>query len=261
MKKRMRLRLTGTGTSQGIPVIGSTHPVCLSDDPRDKRLRTAAIVIKGDTLIAIDCGPDFRQQMLTARAQQLTALLITHEHSDHTAGLDDIRPFYFRGGKKPIEVYATERVHKNLAKRFDYIWNPDYDYPGVPNVRQNQIADSKFWIDDICITPVVADHGMMPVTGFVFDDGTRRLGYLTDCKTIEEDQLQLLNNLDVLVLNCLRDEPHYSHLNRAEAINLVDKVKPNETYLTHMSHEFGFHAQTDASLPDNIHLGYDTLEL
>lgn len=249
----MKITILGTGTSQGIPVIGSDHPVCMSSDPKDKRQRVSALVeIAGKTLV-IDCGPDFRNQMLSNNVKKLDALLFTHEHADHTAGLDDLRPFYFRQGY--LHCFMTERVLASLKERFGYIFATENRYPGVPDLDITLFEEQSFFIDDIEVIPVLADHGFLPVHGFRIEN----FAYMTDVKTIAPAELDKLRGLDVLIINMLRDEPHKTHLNREEALEIVDLLKPKKTYFTHISHHLGFHAAVEQTLPANVHLAYDNL--
>lgn len=249
----MKITILGTGTSQGIPVIGSDHPVCLSNDPKDKRLRVSALIeVQGKTIV-IDCGPDFRNQMLTNGVKRLDALLFTHEHADHTAGLDDLRPFYFRQGF--LHCFMTQRVLSSLKERFGYIFATENRYPGVPDLSVNLFEHDPFFIEDIQVIPVLADHGFLPVHGFRIAD----FAYMTDVKTIAPAELEKLVGLDVLIINMLRDEPHKTHLNKEEALELVALLKPKKTYFTHISHHLGFHAAVEKTLPENVHLAYDNL--
>lgn len=252
----LKITFLGTGTSQGIPIIGSTHPVCMSTDPRDKRLRVSILIEFEGANYVIDCGPDFRQQMLTYKVNHLEALLFTHEHADHTAGLDDIRPFFFRQGDIP--VYAHKRVVAELKKRFDYIFKTENRYPGAPAVAIHEVINNNlFTINKLEVEPINVMHGKLQVFGYRFAN----FAYLTDVKTISEAEKAKLNNLDVLVVNALREEPHYSHFNLQEALAFVEEIKPKQTYFTHISHLLGFHAEVEARLPENIHLAYDGLQL
>ncbi|WP_348688641.1 MBL fold metallo-hydrolase [Zunongwangia profunda] len=251
----MKVTFLGTGTSQGIPIIGSTHPVCLSKNPKDKRLRVSVMVEWEGLNILIDCGPDFRMQMLANNFARLDAILFTHEHNDHVAGLDDIRPFFFRQGNIPI--YAHERVLNALKKRFDYIFVTENKYPGAPGVNEHIVTDNDFEIDGKHITPVSYLHNQLQVYGY-------RMGgfaYLTDIKSISETEAEKLKNLEVVVVSALRIEPHHSHFNLAEALEFIEKIKPNKTYLTHISHLLGFHDEVEQSLPENVHLAYDNLKI
>jgi len=252
----LKITFLGTGTSQGIPIIGSTHPVCMSTDPRDKRLRVSLLIEFEDANYVIDCGPDFRQQMLTHNVNHLEALLFTHEHADHTAGLDDIRPFFFRQGDIP--VYAHRRVISELKKRFEYIFKTENRYPGAPAVAIQEVVNNHtFNINALQVEPINVMHGKLQVFGYRFG----KFAYLTDVKTISKAEKAKLKDLDVLVVNALREEPHYSHFNLEEALAFVEEIKPKQTYFTHISHLLGFHAEVEANLPENIHLAYDGLQL
>jgi phosphoribosyl 1,2-cyclic phosphate phosphodiesterase len=252
----LKLYFLGTGTSQGIPVIGSNHPVCLSDDSKDKRLRVAVWISWSDFSLIIDCGPDFRQQMLVSKCTKVDAILFTHEHSDHTAGLDDIRPFNFMHGEIPI--YAHHRVIENLKKRFDYIFETENKYPGVPSVSTIEVINNQnFQLGNENIIPINGMHGNLQVFGYRIDD----LAYLTDIKTIEKEEISKLKNLKVLVINALRDEAHHSHFNLQEALDFITLVQPEKAYLTHISHHFGFHKEVQNRLPKNVFLAYDNLEI
>lgn len=252
----LTLYFLGTGTSQGIPVIGSQHPVCLSDNPKDKRLRVSVWVYSEDFSIVIDCGPDFRQQMLNSKCGRIDGLLFTHEHADHTAGLDDIRPFYFKQGDIP--VYAHKRVLDNLSRRFDYIFSNDNKYPGAPSVSQVEVnPNESFHVKDQEIIPIEAMHGKLQVFGYRIGE----IVYLTDVKTIDVSEIHKIKNCEILVINCLREEPHNTHFNLEEALDFISLVQPKRTYLTHISHLFGFHEEVQAKLPENVFLAYDNLEI
>ncbi|WP_310556111.1 MBL fold metallo-hydrolase [Flavobacterium sp.] len=250
----MKIFFLGTGTSQGIPVIGSQHPVCKSDDFKDKRLRVSVWVEWDDFSFVIDCGPDFRTQMLTSNCQKIDAILFTHEHSDHTAGLDDIRPFFFKQGNIPI--YGHQRVLKNLKKRFDYIFETENRYPGAPGVTEIEVINSKTIVFETkTIIPINFMHGNLQVFGYRFQD----FAYLTDVKTIEKEEIEKLNGLEILVINALREEPHDTHFNLQEALDFINIVKPKKAYLTHISHILGFHEEVQKKLPENVFLAYDNL--
>lgn len=252
----MNITFLGTGTSQGIPIIGSEHPVCLSNDSRDKRLRVSILMQWNDFNFVVDCGPDFRQQMLNVNCKKLDGILFTHEHADHTAGLDDIRPFYFKQGN--INLYAHKRVLKSLKKRFDYIFETKDKYPGAPSVNQHIISENTvFKIGSKKVIPISALHNKLQVFGFRLDT----FAYLTDIKTITSDEIDKLKNLDVLVVNALRIEPHISHFNLQEALNFIEIVSPKKAYLTHISHLLGFHSEVEKSLPINVKLAYDNLKI
>jgi len=252
----MKITFLGTGTSQGIPVIGSNHPVCLSKNPKDKRLRSSVCIEINNTVLVVDCGPDFRQQMLRENIQKIDALLFTHEHSDHTAGLDDVRPFFFKQGE--FTVYADERVQKSLKQQFAYIFETENKYPGTPDLTLKLIEKkADFKVNDIVITPISVLHGKLPIFGFRIQN----VAYLTDVKTIAASEIEKLQGLDVLVVNALREEEHHSHFSLAEALAFIKKVNPKKAYLTHMSHVLGFHEEVQKSLPKNVFLAFDTLTL
>ena len=250
----MKITFLGTGTSQGIPIIGSDHPVCLSDDPRDKRLRVSVLIEWDDYAYVIDCGPDFRQQMLVNRVKRIDGILFTHEHADHTAGIDDIRPFFFRQGDIPI--YAHKRVLTQLQKRFDYIFASENRYPGAPAVNANEIKkNNAFKLGDMHVIPIEVMHNRLEVFGFRFGG----FAYLTDVKYVEPSEMIKLKELDVLVVNALRIEAHHSHFNLKEALGFVSQLQPKRAYFTHISHLLGFHADVEKQLPENVFLAYDNL--
>lgn len=250
----MNIYFLGTGTSQGIPIIGSTHPVCKSTDYKDKRLRVSLWMSWEDHSYVIDCGPDFRQQMLASDCQKVDGILFTHEHSDHTAGIDDIRPFNFRQGEMPI--YAHQRVIENLKKRFDYVFETENRYPGAPSVKTIEVINNQpFVLGGKMIIPIDVMHGDLQVFGYRVDD----FAYLTDVKTVAPEEVEKLKNLDVLVLNALRITPHNTHFNLQEALDFIALVQPKKTYLTHISHLLGFHEDVQKELPENVFLAYDNL--
>lgn len=251
----MRITFLGTGTSQGIPVIGSKHPVCLSNDSKDKRLRVSVLIEWDSYAYIIDCGPDFRYQMLRANCSKIDGILFTHEHSDHTAGLDDIRPFYFRQGN--IQIYAHERVIESLSKRFDYIFETENKYPGAPTLDVNIIKNKPFFLNDLLVIPINAMHHQVQVFGFRLNN----FAYLTDIKTVEETEIEKIKNIKILVINALRIEPHISHFNLEEALNFIEQVKPELAYITHISHLLGFHEEVEKSLPKGVFLAYDNLQI
>jgi len=249
MNLPIKITFLGTGTSQGIPVIASNHPVCKSENPKDKRLRVSVLLSWGDYNFVIDCGPDFRQQMLRENITKLDGVLITHEHSDHTAGIDDIRPYYFNQGNIPF--YAHKRVFENLHQRFAYIFETENKYPGAPTIDEIEISKKEN------VIPIEAYHAKLPILGFRVDD----FSYLTDVKTVSEKELTKLKGTKILVLNALRDQPHHSHLNVSEALEIIKKIKPQKTYLTHISYALGFHNEVEKTLPENVFLAYDGLTL
>ncbi len=251
----MEVIFLGTGTSQGIPVIGSKHPVCLSNDPRDKRLRVSVLVNWEDYSILVDCGPDFRSQMLTHGIDHIDAILYTHEHNDHTAGLDDIRPFFFRQGDIP--VFAHKRVLNSLKRRFEYIFETENKYPGAPSVAVQEITNEPFQFNSLTIVPINVMHNRVQVFGFRFGD----FAYLTDVKTIEQEEIEKLRGVKVLVVSALRQEPHHSHFCLGDALELIEDLKPERAYLTHISHVMGFHEEVQQTLPENVFLAYDNLKI
>jgi len=251
-----KLTILGSGTSQGVPVIGCDCRVCSSSDKRDKRTRTSVLIhINGEDHV-IDTGPDFRTQMLRENIQSLKSVIFTHEHKDHIAGLDDIRPFNFKE-KRSMNVYATDRVREALLREYHYIF-ADKKYPGVPNVNLSIIENEKFEIDTgIEIEPIEVLHYKLPVYGFRIGDIT----YITDAKTISEEEKEKIKGSNILIINALRREPHMSHFNLDEALAFINEVNPNHAYLTHISHLFGTHTEIEKELPSNVHMAYDGLSL
>ncbi len=256
MDDAMTITFLGTGTSQGIPVIGSNHPVCLSPNPKDKRLRVSVLVSWNNFNYVVDCGPDFRQQMLTHSVTTLDGILFTHEHADHTAGIDDIRPFFFRQGDIPI--FAHKRVVESLKIRFDYIFADENRYPGAPAVSVTEVESNKpIPLGGIEVLPIRAFHNRLEVFGYRFGDFV----YLTDVKRVEPSEVDKMKGAKVLVVNALREEAHHSHFNLEEALAFAEEVGAEETYLTHISHMLGFHDEVEKKLPKHVHLAYDNLKL
>jgi len=251
----LKITFLGTGTSQGVPIIGSKHPVCLSENEKDKRLRVSVLIEWDDYAYVVDCGPDFRQQMLSHPIEYLNGILFTHEHNDHVIGLDDVRPFYFRQGN--IAIYAHKRVLKELKKRFEYVFAVQNKYPGAPTLDINTINDKPFNIGNKTAIPINVYHGKLQVYGFRIDD----FAYVTDAKTIPESSMEKLKGLKVLVLNALRKEEHHTHFNLEQAIEMVNILKPERAYFTHISHHMGFHEDVQNELPENIYLAYDNLKI
>jgi phosphoribosyl 1,2-cyclic phosphate phosphodiesterase len=252
----MRLTFLGTGTSQGVPVITCQCAVCKSLDSRDKRLRTSAMVEINNSTIVIDTGPDFRQQMLRANPAKVDAVLFTHSHKDHIAGMDDIRAFNYRS-KKDMPIYATVEVQEALKREFYYVFN-GFNYPGIPKVKLHTIDEkAPFNVEGIEVTPINVLHYKLPVLGFKIG----AMAYITDANFIAPEEKEKLKNLDVLVLNALRKEPHISHFNLEEALALVEELKPKRAYFTHLSHLMGTHEEVQAELPDNVFLAYDQLAI
>jgi len=234
-------------------MIGCECPVCTSSDKKDKRLRSSILVQSQTTTVVIDSGPDFRYQMLRANVKQLDAIVFTHPHKDHVAGLDDVRAYNFFSGE-PMQVYANEMTQAVLLREFPYAFT-DKRYPGVPEIDMNTISVEPFTIGDIPIVPIEVWHAKMPVLGFQFGNFT----YITDANRIEEGEKEKIKNKQVLVLNVLRKEKHISHFTLGEATKLAQELKNGETYFTHMSHQLGTHEAISEELPPNIHLGYDGL--
>lgn len=249
----MKITFLGTGTSQGIPVIGCGCAVCQSVDSRDKRLRVSVLVETADKTIVIDSGPDFRYQMLRAGVKDLDAIIYTHEHKDHVAGLDDIRPFNYLL-HKVIDIYATTRVQEALRREFSYIF-ADTKYHGLPQITLHTVDDEPFEIGETKIIPIEVMHHKLPVLGYRFKD----FSYITDAKTISEQSLQKIKGSKVLVINALQKENHISHFTFDEAIAFANKAGAEITYLTHMSHNLGLHADIEKELPSHIKLAYDGL--
>lgn len=251
----MEITFLGTGTSQGIPIIGSDHPVCLSNNPKDKRLRVSILIEWEDFTYVVDCGPDFRQQMLTNKVKKIDGILLTHEHNDHIIGLDDVRPFYFKQGD--ISVYAHPRVIEALKKRFDYVFETVNKYPGTPSLDIVELNDAPFQIGNLEVVPVNVWHHKLQVYAFRFND----FAYVTDAKTIDGEELEKLKGVKVLTVNALRKEPHLAHFNLEEALDFIRKINPERAYLTHISHLMGFHEEVEKELPENVFLAYDNLKI
>lgn len=249
----MKITFLGTGTSQGIPVIGSKHEVCLSSDPKDKRLRSSVLLEWGNAAYVIDCGPDFRQQLLRAGQADLDGILFTHYHADHTAGLDDVRPFSQRFGE--IRFFCHDAVAENLKERFAYIFTTENRYAGAPKVALNIIENKKFILSGKEVMPVEVMHGKLKIFGFKIG----KMAYITDAKTLEKKEKDKLKDLDVLIVNALRKDPHPTHFNLEEALEFIEELKPQKAYLTHISNRLGFHKVISNELPPNVFLAYDGL--
>ena len=254
----MKLRFLGTGTSTGSPEIGCRCEVCTSTDSKDQRFRSSALVEIDGKHILIDCGPDFRTQMLEtfkkSPFEHLDGVLITHEHYDHVGGLDDLRTFCRKGNA--VDIYAEKDVVDAIKERMPYAYKEN-KYPGVPNLEMITITDQPFFIDQIKIVPIRLMHGDLPIYGYRIGS----MAYLTDLKTIPEPEYDKLKDLDVLIINALRNEPHISHETIADALENIKKIKPKRAFLIHMNHHFGLHEVMQKQLPSNVFISYDGLEI
>jgi phosphoribosyl 1,2-cyclic phosphate phosphodiesterase len=251
----MKITFLGTGTSQGVPVIACRCKVCTSNDERDKRLRCSVLVeLNGRTLV-IDTGPDFRQQMLQNNVQRLDAVLFTHEHKDHVAGLDDVRAFNFIM-KQHMDVYLTSAVEEAIRREFSYIFS-DFKYPGIPLINLHRIENKPFSLFGEEITPIEVMHYKMPVLGFRIRDFV----YITDANSISDSELEKAKGAEILVINALRREAHISHFTLHEAINVIEKLSPQKAFLTHLSHQMGCHQEVMKELPTNVEIAYDGLTI
>jgi len=251
----LKITFLGTGTSQGVPVIACNCNVCQSSDLRDKRLRTSIHIQYKNSSFVIDSGPDFRQQMLRAQIKNLTALIFTHEHKDHVAGMDDIRAFNYVLQKK-IDIYATLRVQEALVREFPYVFH-DFKYPGVPEVNMITIDEHPFNIEGLEFIPIEVLHYKLPVNAYRVGDFT----YITDANFISEKEKEKIKGSRIVVINALRREKHVSHFNLEEALELIKELKPEKAYLTHISHQLGKHSDVEKELPPNVFLAYDGFEI
>ncbi len=252
----MKITFLGTGTSQGIPVVGCQCTVCQSANPKDKRLRCSILIEDQGKKFVVDTGPDFRQQMLVNDIDDIEAVLMTHEHMDHISGLDDVRPFNFRH-QKDMPIYATERVQKALKRVYKYIFEPN-PYPGIPQIELHTISKaSAFNIGNTEFLPIEVMHHKMPVLGFRVKDFT----YITDAKTITPEEKEKIKGTKILVLNALRKKVHLSHLHLDEAVAWVEELQPEKAYFTHCSHLLGLNDDINHELPDHIELAYDGLQI
>lgn len=252
-----KVTLLGTGTSQGIPMIACECKVCSSPDKRDNRLRCSVLLELNEKNYVIDAGPDFRYQMLREKVKDLEGVIFTHEHKDHIAGLDDVRPFNYLNNKD-IDIYCSSLVEIALRREYHYAFSGD-DYPGIPKLNLIPIdKDHSFTLKEgVRILPVELMHYKLPVLGFRIENFT----YITDCKTISETEFEKLKGTEVLIINALREKEHISHLNLEEALKLIDKLRPKVAYLTHISHLFGTHEEIEKKLPENVFVAYDGLKI
>jgi phosphoribosyl 1,2-cyclic phosphate phosphodiesterase len=252
----IKATILGSGTSQGVPVIACDCHVCLSQDPRDKRLRSSLLIEIDGKNYVIDSGPDFRQQLLRTGIKSLEGILFTHEHKDHVAGLDDVRAFNYRQGK-PMDIYCTERVEQALKREFHYVFSQER-YPGIPELNLHRIENKPFELHPGCeVIPIEVMHYKMPVLGFRF----KGLTYITDAKTVSEEEIDKVKGTDVLIVNALHHSQHLSHFNLTEALEFIDKVEPGKAYLTHISHLFGRHEEIERLLPPNVFPAFDGLQI
>ncbi len=248
----MKVTMLGTGTSQGVPVIGCECEVCTSADPRDNRLRASIMVSHEGRNVVVDAGPDFRQQMLREKVRTLDAVVFTHEHKDHVAGLDDVRAFNFLE-KRDMEVYCTDRVEEALRREYHYIFQ-ELTYPGIPKVNLNRIELEPFTLElGLKFIPIEVLHYKLPVLGFRIND----FCYITDAKTVSEEERKKIRGSKVLIVNALRTTEHLSHFNLGEALAFIEDMAPEQAYLTHISHLFAKHTDIQAMLPEGVDVAFD----
>jgi phosphoribosyl 1,2-cyclic phosphate phosphodiesterase len=252
----MKITFLGTGTSQGVPFIGCDCAICTSNNPKDNRLRTSVWIETPEASIVIDSGPDFRQQMLRANVRRLDAIVFTHGHKDHTAGMDDVRAYNYHDGKA-MQVYANEHTQEILKREFQYVFQ-EHNYPGVPQIHLNTIdGNNTFHINGLEITPIKVMHYKLEVLGFRIGDFT----YITDANYIDKAEMDKARGSKALVLNALRHQQHISHYTLEEAIDVSHAIKPEKTYFTHISHQLGLHSEIEQTLPPTMHVAYDGLTL
>jgi phosphoribosyl 1,2-cyclic phosphate phosphodiesterase len=249
----VKITFLGTGTSQGVPVITCDCETCTSEDLHDKRLRTSILIEKDGTSIVIDAGPDFRQQMLRENVRRLDAIILTHEHKDHIAGMDDVRAFNYKS-QDAIDIYAEDRVQKAVRKEYSYVF-AEFQYPGIPKMRLNPVNDYGFTVNGITLIPLRVFHYRLPVYGFRIGN----FAYITDANYIPEETKERLFGVKYFVINALRKEKHISHFSLREAIDLIREVSPRKAYITHISHQMGRHEEVTATLPPEIMIAYDGL--
>ena len=256
MENGLKITVLGSGTSQGVPVIACNCKVCTSNNPKDKRLRCSILISYNGENYVIDSGPDFRYQMLRENVQTLRAVLFTHEHKDHVSGLDDVRAFNFKE-QRDMQVYCSKRVEVALKREFHYVFDED-KYPGVPLIQLNTIQNEKFTLPGgLEVQPIEVMHYKMPVIAYRIKD----FAYITDAKTISESEREKLKGVKFLIVNALRIQEHISHFNLIEALKLIEEVKPEKAYLTHISHLFGTHEEIKALCPSNVYPAFDGLKI
>jgi phosphoribosyl 1,2-cyclic phosphate phosphodiesterase len=251
----VKITFLGTGTSQGVPVIACDCNICLSSDPFDKRLRTSLLIEKDETTLVFDAGPDFRQQMLREHVTRLDAIILTHEHKDHIAGLDDVRAFNYKS-QDAIDIYSEDRVQKVIKKEYSYVFS-EYQYPGIPKMRLNPIPELGFNVKNLDIIPIRVFHYRLPVYGFRVGN----FAYITDANYVPEESKEKLYGVKYLVINALRKEKHISHFSLREAVSFIREISPKKAYITHISHQMGLHKEVNRELPAGIALAYDGLTL
>lgn len=249
----MKITFLGTGTSQGVPVIACDCNICLSEDAHDKRLRTSLLLETDETTLLFDAGPDFRQQMLRENVKKLDSIILTHEHKDHISGMDDVRAFNHKS-QDAIDIYAEDRVQKAIKKEYSYVFS-EYQYPGIPKMRLNAIHEHSFMIKGVQLVPVRVFHYRLPVYGFRVGN----FAYITDANYIPEESKEKLFGVKYLVINALRKEKHVSHFSLREAVDFIREISPKKAFITHISHQMGFHAEVSKDLPSEIVLAYDGL--
>lgn len=249
----IHITFLGTGTSSGVPMVACDCDVCQSTDPKDNRLRSSVLIESPATTIVIDTGPDFRYQLLRQKVKKLDAVVFTHPHKDHIAGLDEVRAFNFFQ-QKPMYVYANELTQEGIIREFPYAFY-ETRYPGVPEIKMFTIQNETFQVGDLTITPIQVWHLKMPVLGFRIGNFT----YITDANRIDAEELDKIRGSEVLVLNTLRQSPHISHFSLEEGIQLAKSLEIPQTYFTHISHQMGKHADVNPTLPGGIELAYDGL--
>jgi len=249
------VKILGSGTSGGVPIIGCKCEVCTSVDARDKRLRSSILIQSPEHSFVMDAGPDFRQQMLREKVDRLDAIIFTHQHRDHTAGLDDIRAFNFFQ-KKPMDLYLTHEVEASIRKEYHYIFDGEW-YPGLPEIRFFNIQNTQFYIKDVKFTPIEVMHYQLRVLGFRI----RNFTYITDANYISDEEKKKILGSKILVINALRQTKHLSHFNLDEALAVIAEVKPEVAYITHLSHQMGKHTNIESKLPENVKLAYDGLSI